>query len=422
MPSPTGCAASRREPTIISASRLLSTSCWHAFGPSCDRRHQMPDLWIAHGDVSVDVAKHRALRAGHPLDLTAKELALLTYFLRHPGQVLSRTRIYDHVWDENFDLLSNTLEVHIMELRRKLEAHGPRVIQTVRGRGYIFDATRCIGGDMSLAGRFSAFFLSVLALVLLGFSLTLYISARIYLTRQLSDRVGAALAVLAAAAEIHPDGVEWEPQERRSPPGPGVRARTAALDGLRPPGPSHRSLEKSFDVSSRPIGCRVMAGMAPVPFNRSPGSGLESVSKRDFTGLKLASKPATALMRIGHRTANDRSILSLPCSYSCSAAGHHRDDACHAGLVPRGLERRDLAAPHSCADSSHAALAPLMRLVESAKGLDATDPVGPWKRLGPMTSSINWDVPSTTSSRVCTSLTKHSSGSAAMPHTSCGRH
>ena len=83
------------------------------------------------GDVSVDLAAQRAQRAGRPLDLTSKELALLTFFLRHPGQVLSRTRIYDHVWDESFDGLSNTLEVHVMELRRKLEAHGPRVIQTV---------------------------------------------------------------------------------------------------------------------------------------------------------------------------------------------------------------------------------------------------------------------------------------------------
>ena len=53
-------------------------------------------------------------------------------------QVLSRTRIYDHVWDENFDGLSNTLEVHVMSLRRQLEAHGRRLIRTLRGRGYLF--------------------------------------------------------------------------------------------------------------------------------------------------------------------------------------------------------------------------------------------------------------------------------------------
>jgi two-component system copper resistance phosphate regulon response regulator CusR len=105
------------------------------------RRGRGAGMTLSHGDVTIDLAAHRARRAGRPLDLTAKELALLTFFLRHPGQVLSRTRIYDHVWDESFDGLSNTLEVHVMELRRKLEAHGPRVIQTVRGRGYLYEAT-----------------------------------------------------------------------------------------------------------------------------------------------------------------------------------------------------------------------------------------------------------------------------------------
>ena len=104
------------------------------------RRQRLPEMAVAYGDVTIDLSTQRAQRAGQSLDLTAKELALLTFFLRHPGQVLSRTRIYDHVWDENFDSLSNTLEVHVMELRRKLEVHGPRVVHTVRGRGYIFDA------------------------------------------------------------------------------------------------------------------------------------------------------------------------------------------------------------------------------------------------------------------------------------------
>lgn len=104
------------------------------------RRDRSAEMTLAHGDIAVDLAAQRARRAGKPLELTAKELSLLTFFLRHPGQVLSRTRIYDHVWDETFDGLSNTLEVHVMELRRKLEAHGPRVIQTVRGRGYMYEA------------------------------------------------------------------------------------------------------------------------------------------------------------------------------------------------------------------------------------------------------------------------------------------
>ena len=90
------------------------------------------------GDVRVDLASHRTERAGKMLELTAKEQALLVFFLRHPGEVLSRTRIYEQVWDERYDGTSNTLEVHVMELRRKLEARGPRLIHTLRGRGYLF--------------------------------------------------------------------------------------------------------------------------------------------------------------------------------------------------------------------------------------------------------------------------------------------
>ncbi|WZO97534.1 response regulator transcription factor [Isosphaeraceae bacterium EP7] len=105
------------------------------------RLDRSPALQLTHGDLSVDLATHQAKRGPNTLELTAKEFALLTFLLRHPGQVLSRTRIYDHVWDEHFDPMSNTLEVHVMELRRKLEAHGPRQIQTLRGRGYRLDAS-----------------------------------------------------------------------------------------------------------------------------------------------------------------------------------------------------------------------------------------------------------------------------------------
>ena len=92
---------------------------------------------LSYRDVRVDLAAQKAERAGHPLDLTAKELAVLVFFLRHPGEILSRTRIYGHVWGESYDFISNTLDVHINSLRRALEARGPRLIQTVRGQGYL---------------------------------------------------------------------------------------------------------------------------------------------------------------------------------------------------------------------------------------------------------------------------------------------
>lgn len=102
------------------------------------RRDDRADFLLSQGDIVVSVIAQRAERAGKPLDLTAKELSLLVYFLRNPGQVLSRTRIYENVWGGQIDGPSKTLDVHVMELRRKLEAVGPRVIHTFRGRGYLF--------------------------------------------------------------------------------------------------------------------------------------------------------------------------------------------------------------------------------------------------------------------------------------------
>jgi two-component system copper resistance phosphate regulon response regulator CusR len=90
------------------------------------------------GGVRIDPITQRAERGGRPLALTAKEFGLLLFLVRHAGQVLGRNQIYEAVWDEKYDGESNTLEVHVAELRRKLEARGPRVIHTVRGRGYLF--------------------------------------------------------------------------------------------------------------------------------------------------------------------------------------------------------------------------------------------------------------------------------------------
>ena len=101
------------------------------------RRDLGESTTLSFHELRVDLATGRAERDGHPLSLTAKEHSLLVFFLRHSGQVLSRTRIYEHVWDERYDGFSNTLEVHVKELRRKLEAHGDRLIHTLRGRGYL---------------------------------------------------------------------------------------------------------------------------------------------------------------------------------------------------------------------------------------------------------------------------------------------
>jgi two-component system copper resistance phosphate regulon response regulator CusR len=103
----------------------------------CRRQDRRGSTLISYADVSVDLTCQRTERNGKRIELTAKEQSLLIYFLRNPGKLLTRASIYEHVWNEQYDGLSNTLEVHIMDLRRKLEAYGRRLIFTLRGRGYL---------------------------------------------------------------------------------------------------------------------------------------------------------------------------------------------------------------------------------------------------------------------------------------------
>jgi two-component system copper resistance phosphate regulon response regulator CusR len=102
------------------------------------RQDQAPAPLVRYENVQVDLATHRVERSGSRLHLSPKAYSLLVFFLRHPDEVLTRTRIYEQVWDDRYDGLSNTLEVHVVELRRQLEAHGPRLIHTLRNQGYWF--------------------------------------------------------------------------------------------------------------------------------------------------------------------------------------------------------------------------------------------------------------------------------------------
>jgi len=91
------------------------------------------------GDLVVDETARTASRAGHAMDLTRTEYNLLAALVSHPGQVLSKMQLLTLVW--GFDAYgTNLVEVHMSTLRRKLESHGPRVIHTVRGAGYVLKA------------------------------------------------------------------------------------------------------------------------------------------------------------------------------------------------------------------------------------------------------------------------------------------
>ncbi|PYP15675.1 MAG: DNA-binding response regulator [Gemmatimonadetes bacterium] len=88
-------------------------------------------------DLEVDVASRQVRRSGRAINLTAKEFALLELLLRHPGQVIDRSSITAHVWDNNHDPFANVLEVLVRRLRSKIDdGFEPKLIHTIRGAGY----------------------------------------------------------------------------------------------------------------------------------------------------------------------------------------------------------------------------------------------------------------------------------------------
>jgi len=103
------------------------------------RRHRMevsPEVY-RYADLELTPRTRQVRRGGDGVELTAKEFDLLELFMRHPGQVLTREVIYEHIWEYDFGGESNIIEVYVRYLRSKLEAGGKsRLLQTVRGVGY----------------------------------------------------------------------------------------------------------------------------------------------------------------------------------------------------------------------------------------------------------------------------------------------
>ena len=93
------------------------------------------------GDLVVDPATHEVTRLGQPVELTAREFAVLEYFARHHGEAVTRARLLEHVWDENYTGSTNVVDVYVGYLRRKLEAPFERpLIRTLRGVGWTLEA------------------------------------------------------------------------------------------------------------------------------------------------------------------------------------------------------------------------------------------------------------------------------------------
>ncbi|HYX28001.1 MAG TPA: response regulator transcription factor [Pyrinomonadaceae bacterium] len=102
--------------------------------------HLLPDIYQLE-DLTIDSASHRVSRAAREIELTAKEYALLEFLARRAGQLVSRSEIAAHVWDDSFDPFSNTIEVYMNRLRKKIDDEHPiKLLHTRRGEGYILEA------------------------------------------------------------------------------------------------------------------------------------------------------------------------------------------------------------------------------------------------------------------------------------------
>ena len=89
-------------------------------------------------DLEIDLAARKVTRSGRRINLTPKEFSLLEYLVRNQGNVLTRTMIAEHVWDQHFDSFSNVIDVHIRYLRAKVDdTSRTRLIHTIRGVGYV---------------------------------------------------------------------------------------------------------------------------------------------------------------------------------------------------------------------------------------------------------------------------------------------
>lgn len=100
------------------------------------RNHRAPGSFIKLGDIAVDTVSRRVTKKGAEALLTAREYAVLEYLAHRRGALVTRAELYEHLFDENDDSMSNLLEVHVCNLRRKLDAE---LIKTRRGQGYIIE-------------------------------------------------------------------------------------------------------------------------------------------------------------------------------------------------------------------------------------------------------------------------------------------
>jgi heavy metal response regulator len=105
------------------------------------RRAEAEPALLRVADLILDPARRVVSRGGEKIEMTAKEFALLEYLMRNPGRVLTRTQIIEHVWNYDFDTMTNIIDVYVAYLRKKIDSgREPKLIHTVRGVGYVLKA------------------------------------------------------------------------------------------------------------------------------------------------------------------------------------------------------------------------------------------------------------------------------------------
>jgi len=237
---------------------------------------------------------------------------------------------------------------------------------------------------MSLSGRFLTLMLTTLGLVLVGFSAAIYAAASVALNRQVDARLSGALDVLAAAAEVHPDEVEWEPQERVLPLGMGGEAeelRWLVFD-------HHGSL---IDRSRNLPDAELQAGWTPRDVDSTWPSRLVDREGRSWRVARrriAAGLPTTGSRAAGDQPAPlfiDQPLLARPSLVLTVGTPIGPTSATLTALLGflaalgAGIW---LVAALLCRRLSRRALEPLRRMAESARGLDAADPGWCLERAG----------------------------------------
>ncbi len=118
------------------------------------RKDTTTQTHITVGPLDIDPARKEVRMSGEVVDLTTKEYALLEYFARNAGTVLSRTQLSEHVWDQNFEPASNVVDVYVGYLRNKIDKRfGTQYLKTVRGHGYMLDCQNTTAEGLPTIGQ-----------------------------------------------------------------------------------------------------------------------------------------------------------------------------------------------------------------------------------------------------------------------------